>query len=389
MTFLDWIILAVIALYGISGLRQGLFVTLGSFLGFLVGAGVAIYASPWVVSQVSSQWYLLAGLGTVIACLVLGQSLGLALGSSLRRVSDRTPLRGLERLAGAALSMLLSALVILTIVLVVRPLGIPAVTNLTSQSKVISWMMAQTPEAAQDQVNQIRSQLLDASGLPEISQLLYPVAEAPSQPLANPTLEAASQSVVQIVGSAQACNYRSEGSGFVTSGGLVVTNAHVVAGVASPSVLARDGQSATSRVVYFDAEKDIAILSAPSLKLTPLTVDPAEVPAGTTVAFMGYPGGGPFASRAASVQGLGYTQTVDASSGQTNPSRLVYQLAAQVEQGNSGGPVLTEDGTVMAMIFAKATEGQTGYAVPSSEISQALAQVSSSSASLATGSCSA
>lgn len=387
MTVLDWVIIAIIVLYFLAGLRQGLFVTLGTFVGFVLGAVAALYATPWVISQVDSQWYLLAGLGTLLGCLVLGQTLGMTLGSAIRKASDRTPLRGLERLAGGLLNMVLAALVIITVVLVVRPLGIPAVTALTADSKVVTWMMQVTPVSAQEKVTEIRGQIVQATGLPEISQLLYPEQAAPTETLATSALEEASWSVVQVLGAAQACSYTSEGSGFVVDGDLVVTNAHVVAGVSTPSVLARDGQAATGEVVYFDAERDIAIISAPSLNVNPLPVNQAEVATGTTVAFMGYPGGGPYESRPATVQGLGYTQTVNAKTGETNPSRLVYQLAANVQQGNSGGPVLTDDGQVMGMVFAKSTQSQTGYAVPSSQIAEALAQVNAGSPAVATGQC--
>lgn len=389
MTILDWVILAIIGIYFLTGLRQGLFVTFGTFLGFIVGALGALYLTPWAINQVSSRWYLLVGLGTVLACLVLGQTIGMTAGSFIRRASDRTPLRGLERLAGGLLNMFLSALAIVTIVLLVRPLGIPTVTVATSESQVISWLLEHTPPTAQEKVTELKGQLVQAAGLPEISHLLYPEQEAPTRPLETDALETASQSVVQVVGSADGCNYVSEGSGFAVDGGLVVTNAHVVAGVSTPSLLGRNGQAATGRVVYFDAEQDVAIISAPDLAVAPLSIQDAEVAAGTTVAFMGYPGGGPFTSRSATVQGLGYTQTINASTGQTNPSRLVYQLAAQVQQGNSGGPVLTEDGQVMAMIFAKSTQGQTGYAIPSSILIEALSQVNSSSSAVATGQCAA
>lgn len=389
MTILDWVILAIIGIYFLAGLRQGLFVTLGTFVGFIVGALAALYATPWAINQVSSRWYLLVGLGTALGCLILGQTLGMTVGNLFRRASDKTPLRGVERLAGGLLNIFLSALVIVTVVLVVRPLGIPTVTVLTSESKVVTWLLQVTPPAAQEKVTEIKGQLVQAAGLPEISHLLYPEQEAPTEPLETDALETASQSVVQVVGSANACNYVSEGSGFAVEGGLVVTNAHVVAGVSTPSLLGRNGQAATGHVVYFDAEQDVAIISAPDLAVDPLPIQDDEVAAGTTVAFMGYPGGGPFASRSATVQGLGYTQTINASTGQTNPSRLVYQLAAQVQQGNSGGPVLTEDGQVMAMIFAKSTQGQTGYAIPSSILVEALSQVNSGSAAVATGQCAA
>lgn len=387
LNLLDITILIVFALYFFAGIRQGFFVTLGAFAGFLLGAFAAAYVSPWVISRVDPAWHLLAGLGAVIACLVVGQMLGMTLGSTLRRLSDKTSLRVFERFLGGILSTLLSALVILTIVLVVRPLGVPAVTAVTAQSKVVTWMMATTPPGLQQAVNEARAKILTASGLPEISELLFPVQSAPTEPLDNPALAAASQSVLQIVGSAEQCSYTSEGSGFLLDGGLVATNAHVVAGVNTPTLLALDGQAVTGQVVYLDQERDIALIAAPALKLNPLTLVGTEVPAGSTVSFMGYPGGGAFKNLPATVQGLGYTKTVDAQTGQTNPSRLVYQLAADVQQGNSGGPVLTEDGQVMAMIFAKSTQGQTGYAVPASDIAEALTQVSASSPAVATGQC--
>ncbi|MDO4897779.1 MAG: MarP family serine protease [Rothia sp. (in: high G+C Gram-positive bacteria)] len=388
-TVLDLVVIAVIAFYCVMGLRQGLFVTLGTLVGFVLGAAAAVYATPWVLSQVGSQWYLLAGLGTVLLCLVLGQSLGMALGRALRKVSDTTPLRSLERLAGGVLNTVLSALVIVTIVLVVRPFGIPAVTSATADSKVISWLMSVTPPEAQEKVTEARGQIVNAAGLPEVTNLLFPEQPAPSESLSNATLEQASQSVVQLVGSATACQYTSEGSGFVVDGGLVLTNAHVLAGVDTPTVMARDGQAVIGTVVYFDPELDIAVVHAPGLDLAPLSLTTDEVEPGTNVAFMGYPGGGPFSSKPATVQGLGLTQTIDSHTGVTTPSRLVYQLAADVQQGNSGGPVLTEDGKVMAMIFAKSTQGQSGYAVPASKIEQALAQVNSSSQAVATGACTA
>ncbi|MFC2631913.1 MAG: hypothetical protein ACFNX2_05385, partial [Porphyromonas pasteri] len=42
------------------------------------------------------------------------------------------------------------------------------------------------------------------------------------------------------------------------------------------------------------------------------------------------------------VQGVGNTQTIDVETGKRNPMRQVYQLAADVQHGNSGGPVLDE-----------------------------------------------
>ena len=103
--------------------------------------------------------------------------------------------------------------------------------------------------------------------------------------------------------------------------------------------------------------------------------------------FMGYPKGGPFKALPATVQGIGNTQTIDAETGRANAMRQVYQLAADVQHGNSGGPVLDENGTVVGVIFGKATSGQTGYAITASTLKQALAEGGNNTAAVSTGSC--
>ena len=64
----------------------------------------------------------------------------------------------------------------------------------------------------------------------------------------------------------------STGSGFVADNGLVVTNAHVVAGVTSPVVQDSRGRTWPGTVVYMDTEQDLAFISVPKLPLEPLTI---------------------------------------------------------------------------------------------------------------------
>lgn len=389
-TLLDAGIVLILLVYFLIGLGRGFFVSLGNLLGFIAGLFAAFYLTAWVTSQVPASWYLVAGVTTVIICLIVGQWLGFMCGRLLRSISDKTPLRAFERLLGGLLNLVVSALVIVALIVTLKPFGVPFISTALGQSKVAIALENTVPRPLQQTISDFRTQLMTGVELPEITSLMYPQVDAPSQPLQNAALEEASQSVIQVLGAATQCGYTSEGSGFVIADGLVATNAHVVAGVQAPVLQDRTGRTYRGETVYYDSHNDIAFVrSLDTFTQAPLRLG-ADAPAGASVSFMGYPGGGPFDARPATVQGLGYSRTIDSKTGKESQSRLVYQLAAQVQQGNSGGPVLAEDGTVIAQIFAKSTESSSsGYAIPASVLKDALAEAGGYTQPVDTGRCAA
>ena len=385
-TLLDLILLLILVIYFFNGLRRGFFVSLGTLAGFALGGAAALYITPWVITQSDPGWYVIAAVMSVLLCVIVGQWIGFLVGRAIRRFSDNSSLRGVERAAGALLNLVVAALGIVVLALVVKPLGIPPIDTAVNQSRVVSTLLAITPNFVEERINATRAQVVDSGVIPEVQDLLFPSQDPPAETISNQALETASVSVVQIWGAAEACSYSSEGSGFVADSHLVVTNAHVVSGVAQPVIKANNGKTYTADVVYFNEDEDIALLRADNLDLAPLTIG-ANVDSGTMVSFMGFPKGGPFKNRTGMVQGLGYTQTVDAATGENNPVRLVYQMAAHVEQGNSGGPVLDKNGKVVGVIFAKAAEGETGYAIPVSVLSDVLATNSKNTQTVDSGQC--
>src|SRR6187200_2978211 len=88
---------------------------------------------------------------------------------------------------------------------------------------------------------------------------------------ADPDVNAAQASVVKILGTA--CGLGVEGSGWVAGPGLVVTNAHVVAGQEDTRVLLRGRQPGLdARTVAFDPRNDLAVLRVPGLDAPALTL---------------------------------------------------------------------------------------------------------------------
>ena len=100
-----------------------------------------------------------------------------------------------------------------------------------------------------------------------------------------------------------ACGLGVEGSGWIARPGLVVTNAHVVAGIDTPRVDSIGGGIFDARVVVFDSANDVAVLRVPGLQARPLEL--AEPARGTAVALVGYPENGPLQRTPASARGHG------------------------------------------------------------------------------------
>ena len=196
----------------------------------------------------------------------------------------------------------------------------------------------------------------------------------------------AAKSVMKISGTAFQCGQNQTGTGFVVSPGRVLTNAHVVAGVSMPIVQTQTQGALPAKVVYFDAVKDLAVLAVDSLDATPLPTA-ATVPGNTAAAFAGYPLGGPLQVRPATVLSSGPMLVPDITGG-AKSLLDVYQLAGNVQSGNSGGPLLDKDGHVVGVVFAKATSNeQVGFALTMAEAAPVIAAAPSLSNAVGAGAC--
>jgi S1-C subfamily serine protease len=186
----------------------------------------------------------------------------------------------------------------------------------------------------------------------------------------DPDVREAAASVVKVLGTA--CGLGIEGSGWVAGDGLVVTNAHVVAGERDTKVLLRGHEPAHSaQAVQFDVRNDLAILRVGGLDARPLPLAD-QLREGTSAAIMGFPLNGPFDVRPGR---LGQTRRVLSSNayGRGPVERTITSLRGLVRSGNSGGPMVDGQGRVVTTVFAATTRGQPGgFGVPNEIVSRAL-----------------
>jgi S1-C subfamily serine protease len=208
---------------------------------------------------------------------------------------------------------------------------------------------------------------------------------APTSRIARDTdVRAAAGSIVRVLGTA--CGLGVEGSGWVAADGLVVTNAHVVAGEQDTVVQLRGvGDRLEAHAVAFDPRQDIAVLRVSGLSAPHLSLAP-EAPPGRAAAVMGFPENGPFDVRSARLGETGQVLSQDAYGNGPIPRQIV-SFRGLVRSGNSGGPLVDARGRVVGTVFAAAVgKGpHGGYAVPNSIVGQRLADAGR--ASVTTGPC--
>jgi TPR repeat protein len=144
-------------------------------------------------------------------------------------------------------------------------------------------------------------------------------------------------------------NAELKGSGtgvFVTSDGLILTAAHVVAEAGALKVITKQGLK-VARVVKVDASNDLALLKCDG-NFQAVPVKPSSgIKLGRSVFTIGFPN--------IEFQGFSPKMTkgeISSLSGLQDDSRH-WQISVPVQPGNSGGPLFDEAGNVVGVVLAK------------------------------------
>ena len=369
MTTLDWIVLGFVALFGLAGFRRGFIVGALALVGFAAGAVAGARIGPLLLPEGAHSPY--APLFALAGALMLGGLFAGALerlGARLRNGLWISGLGPLDGLLGAVLSMAIGlGLAWLAGAVVLQTPGLRDLRRDVQRSFVLRQLNAVLPPSGP-----ILNALARFDPLPSINGPGAAVAPPTRAVLRQPGVRAAAPSVVRILGNA--CGLGIEGSGWVAGPGLVVTNAHVVAGEHDTAVQA-PGDPAGSRdatLVHLDVHDDVAVLRVAGLGAPALALarDPAS---GTAGAILGYPLNGPFDVEAGRIGATREVLSEDAY-GRGPVRRTITPLRGRVRSGNSGGPVVDAQGRVLTTVFAATTSGRpAGYGVANTVVVDALA----------------
>ncbi|HEY9498652.1 MAG TPA: MarP family serine protease [Terrimesophilobacter sp.] len=388
---LDALLILLMLAYLGYGYSVGFVRSVFGLAGIILGGVAAFFAIPLAGSWVPApEWRLPVILIAIFALVAAGQSVGAWIGRIIRRRVEDTKLSTPDRVAGAIVNVVVAALVSSMLAFSVSSLGVPVLSQAIAGSSVLRTIDNLTPGPVKSGLAQLRSiviqegipRVISAAGGPEAGN---PPA-IPDVATNTPALEVAARSVVKVTGNAYQCGQNQSGSGFVVAKDRVVTNAHVVAGVREPVVEVPGGGALPGRIVYFDPNDDLAVIAVNGLAAAAIPLTPT-LPAGADAVFDGYPLGGPFQSQPAQVERV-TTVRVNDIYGENPHATEVYQLAANVQEGNSGGPLLTTSGKVAGVVFAKAANTQNvGYALTMDELLPVAGQAAGLSAPVSSGAC--
>jgi hypothetical protein len=367
LTTLDWIIIAFTILMAVWGYGQGLIAGALSLVGFAAGAFIGSRLGPLLLTDGSHSPYapLSALLGAVLIGGLLASGFEL-LGFHLRRrLGDRIGL--LDGVGGGVLVACLGLfLVWIAGAVALQTPGARELRQPIQRSAILKELNAVLPPSGP-----ILQALARFDPFPSINGPSANVAPPDPKIARDPGVAAARRSVVRVLGTA--CGLGVQGSGWVAREGLVVTNAHVVAGQDDTTVqVGGEGAGLDAEAIWFDPRNDLSILRVRGISGLPALRFNTDARAGTAAAVLGFPQNGPYTVAPAR---LGQTATVltQDAYGRGPVERPITSLRGRVQPGNSGGPAVDRSGRVLATIFATATRRKrTGYGVPDSLVRDAL-----------------
>lgn len=373
MNLLDVLIVLTLVAAAVGGYRLGFVARATSWIGLGLGLLAGARLLPVLLRAMSggtqAELFFVAA-GVLVGCGLIGQALGLLIGSRLQVRLQHPAVRRTDRVAGgfaAAVGVLVAVWLLLPAMA-----EVPEWPARQARTSAIAQALHDALPEPPDTLQALRG-LVGADQFPEVLSGLQAAPDLGPPPaesgLGVEVAERVARSTVLVQG--DACRQVQQGSGVVLGPDLVVTNAHVVAGEETTTLETIEGRRVDADVVAFDPDRDLAVLRAEGLDLPALTLGRTEP--GARGAVFGHPGGGdlrlaPF-EIAREVRALGRDLY-----GEDAVSRTVYFLAASLEPGDSGAPLVDATGQVVGIAFAIAPDrDDVAYALTPDEVETVLA----------------
>jgi S1-C subfamily serine protease len=388
VNWVDLVLLVAVVAAGVHGLRLGALVQVLTFGGFWLGLTLGALLSIALVSTLRPG--PVKSVVTLVVVLTAASLLGVGgriVGGWSNVVLRRHHLGGVDAglgVAVAVVAVLLSAWVLGSVLSQTRYTWLGSAISGSDVLRTVDEVLPPVPSVfAHVQA------FLNAQGVPPVFAQIPPQlvgsVPTPSNSQADAIAASALDSTVKVIGGA--CGVTQEGTAFEVRPGVIVTNAHVIAGETSPQVDV-NGSLFPATTIFFDPHLDLALLRTNAPMGKPLAFDPNYVVRGAQGAIAGYPEDGPLTVVPAGVA-TRLTATGRDIYNQGLVVRNVYELSGVVRPGNSGSPLIAPDGRIIGVVFSRSTTNAgVGYALASPEVLAMVVQAENRTAQVSTQSCS-
>jgi S1-C subfamily serine protease len=389
MNFLDWCLIVLTLAYALSGYWQGFIAGACATAGLLLGGLAGIWLAPVLLGDAApSLWVSLGALFVVLVMASVGQAVLQYVGTRLRARLTWQPIRALDAIGGAALSVVAVLLVAWMLGVAISGSRIPGISPQVRDSRILVGVNKVMPMGAQQALRSFDS-VVGSSFFPRYLEPFAPerivkVAPAERRVLRDPDIRAAAKSVFKIR-SNNRCGSGVEGTGFLYAPEKLMTNAHVVAGVTEPMVQVGN-DSVKGTVVYYNPDIDVAVIDVPSLDGPTVRFD-LDGQEGQQGAVLGFPQDGPFDAQPVRIRSDQRLRSPDIY-GNGTVTRHVFSMRGLIRPGNSGGPVVSSDGRVLGVVFAASvSDRDTGYALTADQVRRPAAVGLDSEEKVSSGNC--
>ncbi len=372
MNLLDLLVVSMLLAAALGGWRLGFFARVASWVGMAAGLLVMARLLPAVLEALQGAdpaSRMILAVGLLLGAAFAGQALGLVIGAKLH-LAIPGPGRSLDR-AGGAVAGVVGVLVAVWFLLPAMA-DVPGTMARQARTSTVAGLIDQLAPPPPDTLQALR-RLVGEADFPQVFRGFQAAPDVGPPPedtgLPPDVIERVTASTMKVEG--RACNRIQEGSGFLAGPGVVVTNAHVVAGHERTEIIRPDGQRVQGVVTVFDPDRDLAVVRVPEGLAPPLPLGEGAV--GVAGAVFGYPGGGPLRIAPFEIR-----QEIDAVGrdiyDRSDTRRRVFVLASALRPGDSGAALVNQAGVVVGVAFAIAPDRPgVSYAVTHTELGAVLA----------------
>jgi S1-C subfamily serine protease len=370
VTVLDWAILAFTIALALWGYRQGLIVGALTLLGFAAGAFLGSRVGPLLLTEGSHSPY--APLCAALGALLVGALMAVTVESFALGLRERLVHRPFLNAAHGAGGAALIASVALGLAWVFGAVLLHAPSTARLRADIQQSVILRSLNDVLPPSGPLLNALDRVDPAPTVLGPAAPVAAPDGEIAHDPDVLHAGDSVVRVLSTA--CGLGIEGSGWAVEPGIVVTNAHVIAGSDDTTVTTQDGAELEATPIYYEPRRDLALLRVGvALPALPISSERRE---GEDGAVLGYPENGPYSLAPARIGETRETVSED-SYGNGPVERTIVAMSGSVRSGNSGGPLVDQDGRAVGTVFAATTSGpRGGFAIPAEQVRGALKNIS-------------